>query len=83
MLRKQRYFNIFGFKAGLFYSILVIYAAKTMERGEYAGAAMKPLDLPREFTLQIRDWALTPIVDISVQNEPCDEPLFHRLWNGT
>ena len=74
---------MFGCIVSLFYTILVIYAAASFHRGKYANAAMKPLDLTKEFTFQIRDWAVTPITEITVQSEPCDEPLFQRFWNGT
>ena len=49
-------------------------------------AAEKPLNMTQEFTLQVRDWAVKPYVDIKVQSLPCAapyEPLFTRLWNGT
>ena len=64
--RKQRYYNIFGCIVSLIYAILVIYAAVSFHKGKYADAAMKPLDLTKEFTFQIRDWAVTPITDITV-----------------
>ena len=61
-------------------------AVINLNRGNYGYEATKPLTLPHEFTLRIRNWAVKPYVDIKVQPSPCQspyEPLFTRFWNGT
>ena len=47
---------------------------------------MPEMNVPLNFTEQIRDWAVMPYVSIEVQDDPCNgkqEPLFARYWNGT
>ena len=85
-LRKQFNLNCCGCITSIFYTVIVFYSAISFHKGNYSDAAMKPLELTKEFTGQIRDWAVTPYTEIRIQNTTCNgsvEPLFQRYWNGT
>ena len=84
-------YNTCSFVMSIFYLVVSGFALFSLTGSKYGMEAEKPLNMTSEFTLQVRDWAVKPYVDIKVQSLPCDtpnnetpyEPLFNRLWGGT
>ena len=86
ILRKQWIFNLASCICSLFYLVVCAFAYFSLSGSKYDQEAAKPLSLDPQFTLQLRDWAIKPYIDVKVQPSPCAkplEPLFIRHWNGT
>ena len=84
--RKQFTFAIINFLCGLFYLAVSGFALFSLKASQYDIQSAKPLNITAEFTYKIRDWAVKPYTQITMQTTPClkpYEPLFVRSWNGT
>ena len=84
--RKQFTFAVINFLCGLFYLAVSGFALFSLKGTQYDVQSAKPLNITAEFTYKIRDWAVKPYTQITVQSTPClkpKEPLFIRYWNGT
>ena len=83
-----------GALCGCLYAVLAFALFMIMIIGtnnnDFHKNAMKPMELNRNFTDPLRDWALDPIVDIGMAyKKPCSaygkgwETMMHNYWNGT
>ena len=56
-------FNIVALTLSIYFAVVGLIVPIIL-RGSYIFNATKPLTVPPEFTLRIRDWAVKPYVDI-------------------
>ena len=69
--RKQFTFVVINLLCGVFYVAVSGFALFSLKASTYDVQSAKPLNMTAEFTYKVRDWAVKPYTQITVQSTPC------------